>query len=267
MSKLRQPPIFQFEGLSFLVDIDKQVLCQTNNGSHEISFITQMIDRGDHYILPFDLIRKRVADNIFAHDQVEPIVVPPLVKLDPEGMSEKYGVPIDQLAGKTDFEVIVNQEALLQRENGVLPRINIAGQDFTIDLRLQELRHTEFFFPVLSLKSFDLTDDGGHYVAFYEPIMKQVVNIDPKLTEFPDGIIRIKLPNEIGLDPLGTAQKYGMNERELLRRHPIQKELKAEVIPLSETNIPALIQRNREALRQEHRENMQRMKPRVRPEI
>lgn len=267
MNKLRQPPIFRFEGLSFLVDIDKQVLRQTNDSSHEISFITQMVDRGDHYLIAFDLNQKKVAEDIFAHDQIEPIVVPPMIALDPEGMSEKYGVPIDQLAGKTDFEVIVDQDALARRDQGVLPTIDIAGEQFTIDLRLRELRHTEFFFPVLSLKSFDLTDDGWHYVAFYEPIMKQVVNIDPKLTEFPNGVIQIRLPNEIGLDPVGTATKYGMNTRELLRRHPIQKGLKAEVIPLSETNIPAMIQRNREALRQEHRENALRMKPRVRPKF
>jgi len=267
MNKLRQPPIFQFAGLSFLVDIDKQVLRQTNDNSHEISFITQMTDRGDHYILAFDPGRKRVAEGNFTHDQIEAIIVPPLVALDPEGMSEKYGVPLDQLAGKTDFEVIVDQEAVALRNQGVLPRIDIAGEQFTIDLRLQELRNTRHFFPVISLKSFELTNDGWYYEAYYHPVMKQVVAIDPKLTEFPEGVIKIKLPNEIGLDPVATARKYGMNERELLRRYPIQKELKAAVIPLSETHIPSLIQRNRETLRQEHRENMQRAKPGLRPKF
>jgi len=265
MSKSKQPVIFRFEALSFLVDIDKQVLRQTNDSSHEISFITQMTDRGDHYLIAFDLSRKRVYEGDFTHDQIEPIIVPPLIALDPEGMSQKYGVPVDQLAGKTDFEIIVNQEALARREQGMLPQIDLGGEMFTVDLRLQELRHSQHFFPVISLKSFDLTNDGWHYEAYYHPVMKQVVELDPKLLEFPESVIKIKIPNEIGLDPVATARKYGMNERELLRRYPIQQNLKAEVIPLSETNIPGMIQRNKEALKQEHRENMQRAKPRIRP--
>ncbi|MBL4677195.1 MAG: hypothetical protein JKY70_13465, partial [Mucilaginibacter sp.] len=148
---------------------------------------------------------------------------------------------------------------------GVLPQIDIAGEKFNIDLRLHELRHAEYFFPVISLKSLDLTDDGWHYEAFYEPVMKQVTTLDTKLTEFPDGIIKIKIPNEIGLDPVGTARIYGMTERDLLRRYPIQKELKAEVIPLSETQVPRLIRQNREQLQREHEQITRRMKPGKRP--
>jgi hypothetical protein len=95
-------------------------------------------------------------------------------------------------------------------------------------------------------------------------VIRQVVDLDPKLLEFPEGVIKLKIPNEIGLDPIATARQYGMDERELLRRHPIQKDLKAEVIPLSETHIPALIRRNREALQQEHRDNAQRSRPKHR---
>jgi len=264
MNKLRQPAIYSIDQITFLVDIEKQVLRQTNDPGNEISFINQMTDMGDHYMLAWDPAAKNAG---FDREKVEPVIVPQLTVLDPEGMSEKYRVPVDQLEGKSDFEVIVDQEALTLREKGVLPRINIAGEAFIIDLRLRELRHAANFHPVISLKSLELTGDGWHYEAYYHPVMKQVVEIDPKLLEFPEGVVKIKLPNEIGLDPVATAIKYGMNERELLRRYPIQKELKAEIIPLSETNIPAMIRRNREALREEHRENMQRTKPRIRPKF
>lgn len=265
MNKLREAPIFTIEGTSFLVDIDKQVLRQTNDSSHEISFITQMTDRGDHYIIPFDPHRKRVYEGDFTYHQIEAIVVPPLIVLDPEGMSRKYGVPVDQLAGKTDFEVIVDQHALYHRLNGILPQINLAGEMFTVDIRNHDLRDSRNFSPVISLKSFELTNDGWHYEAYYHPVMKQVVEIDPKLLEFPEGVVKIRIPNEIGLDPVGTARQYGMDERELLRRYPILIILKAEIIPLSETNIPAMIQRNREQLRQEHEEITRRIRPKHRP--
>jgi hypothetical protein len=118
---------------------------------------------------------------------------------------------------------------------------------------------------VLSLKSFELRPDGRTYEAYYHPVIKQVVQIDPGLTEFPDGVVKIQIPNEIGLDPVAAARAYRINERELLRRYPIQKNLKAEVIALSETHIPALIQRNREQLRKAHEEITRRIRPKQRP--
>ena len=265
MKKLRLLPTFTIKDTCFLVDIEKQVLRQTNDLSNEISFIKDMQDKGNHYLLNYDFVEKRCPGVILDPLTIIDVQVPPLVELDPEGMAAKYGITVEQLKGKTDFEVIVDQELLALRHKGVLPQINIAGEQFIVDLRLQELRHASNFHPVISLKSFDLTNDGWKYEAFYHPMMKQLVGIDPKLTEFPDGVIKIQLPNEIGLDPVGTARQYGMGERELLRRHPIQKELKAAVIPLSETNIPALIQRNREQLRHGHQEIARRIKPKQRP--
>ena len=165
---------------------------------------------------------------------------------------------------RTTPRFIVHEEALASRKQNILPQIDIAGENFVVDLRMHELRHAQHFFPVISLKSFELTNDGWNYEAFYEPLMKQVVEIDPKLLEFPPGVIKIRLPNEIGLDPVGAAQIYGMDEREVLRRYPIQKELKAEVIPLAETEITRLIRQNKEQLQRDHQENMQKIRPRNR---
>ncbi len=265
MNKLRQVPIFTIEGTSFLVDVNRQVLRQTNDQDNEVSFINNMQDHGTFYRLLYDLDEKRAAQDLFDQSRVKVIDLPPLTELDPEGMSAKYGIPENQLKGKTDFEVIVDQVWLKERQNGVLPRINIAGEEFTIDLRLQELRHTKYFFPVISLKSFELTTDGEYYEAFYHPVMKQVVGIDPKLTELPEGVVKVRLPNELGLDPVATARRYGIDENELLRRYPPKKDLKAAVIPLADTGLPALIRQNREQLQKEHAEIARRIRPRHRP--
>jgi hypothetical protein len=267
MSKLRNPVIFEIEGTSFEVDIDKQVLRQTNDQTNEISFIQDMQDQGAFYKLLYDLDEYNAAHDLFDQNRVKLITVPQMTDLDREGMALKYGLTPGLVMGKSDFELIVDQKLLDERLNGILPQIDLAGEKFTVDLRLQELRNTQFFFPVISLKSFELTNDGWHYEAYYHPVMKQVVELDPRLLEFPEGVIKLKIPNEIGLDPVAAARQYGMNERELLRRHPIQKDLKAEVIPLSETHIPALIRRNKEALQQEHRENAQRLRPKHRPKF
>ena len=260
---LNQPIIFAIEGTTFIVDIHQQVLRQADNGANEISFVRDMTDHGSHYHLFYDLEEKNIARQDHAV-VVREITIPKLIELDPEGMATKYGLRARDLAGKTDFQVIVDQELLERRLAGALPRIRIAGEDFYVDLRLHELRHTGTFHPVLSLKSFDVSPDGWHYEAYYHPVIRQVVPLDRQLTELPESIVKIRIPNELGLDPVGAAQMYHIDERALLRLHPIKKDLAAEVIPLSETNIPALIRKNREELISQHRENVKKIKPKMR---
>ncbi len=256
------------QGTIFEVDIETQRLVERANPANAISFIDQMTDHGTHYSMYYDLERKNQYDTgmgDYNSDDWNAVKIPRLIDLDPQGMAERYGIPVDQLKGKTDFEVIVDQDAWALRRQGILPKIDIAGEVFIVDLRLHELRHAKNHHPTLRLKDFDLTGEGDHYIAFYHPATKQIVDLDPRLTEFPDGVIKISMPGELGLDPVATARIYGINERDLLRRYPIQKELKAELIPLSETGVLAMIQRNREQLQNEHQENAKRIKPRHRP--
>ena len=267
MKNSMDPVVIEIHGTAFAVDLERQVLRRITGPDTVISFIKNMVDHGDRYTFLYDTIAQKAVDEPYDECNVRLVSIPPMAELDPEGMAAKYNMTLSDLNGKTDFEIICDQPALEKRREGILPVIEIAGEEFVIDLRLQELRHAEYFFPVLSLKSFELTNDGWNYEAFYEPVMKQVVNLDPELTEFPNGIVRIKIPNEIGLDPVATAQSYGMDERALLRRYPIQKNLKAVIIPLSETEVPRLIRQNREQLRREHEENMQKAKPRMRPKL
>lgn len=253
MKKEMQGKAIAIEGTSFIVNIERQELIERDDPDNEISFVTQMKDCGDHYEMKYNR-REKNTRNMSNPDDVVIVEIPPLTKLDPEGMAARYGLTIGDLKTKTDFEVIVDQDLWKQRLSGVLPTIDIAGDHFVIDLRLQELRHAQNFNPVISLRSFDMDAEGDHYMAFYHPFMRQLVNLDPKLTEFPDGVIAIKMPNELGLDPVAAARKYGIDERELVRLYPIQKGLKAEIIPLSETNVPTLIQKNRQSLKEEHEE-------------
>lgn len=257
------------EGTIFEVDIETQRLVEQANPANSISFIDQMTDKGTHYEMYYDLERKNQYDTTmrpYESDDWDGIKIPKLIDLDPVGMAEKYGCTVAQLQGKTDFEVIVNPEDLSLRHQGVLPLIEIGvDQLFIIELEKQQLRHLENDQIVLNLKDFDLSGDGLQYIGFYNPEKREIVDIDPHLTEFPDNVVKIVLPSEIGLDPVATAQIYGINERDLLRRYPMQKEMKAKIIPLSETGIPAMIQRNRELLQLEHRENATRARPFHRP--
>ena len=266
--KNRPIPYFSMEGTVFEVDIENQRLIERANPANTISFVWDMTDKDSYYTFTYDLDKKNVYDKstgFYESEDWTQVRVPKLIELDPEGMAEKYGFTVTELQGKNDFEVIVNQRLLTERQNGVLPQIRIMDERFHIVLREHELWPAGHWGPNISLADLTISDDGSCYEGYYHPALKKVVKIDPKLIEFPEGIVKIKIPNEIGLDPVGAARIYGMDERGLLRRYPIQKELKANIIPLAETNIPAMIQRNREALQQEHRENLLRAKPRIRP--
>jgi len=252
MNKFRQPPIVTIEGTSFLVDINRQVLRQTNDAENEISFIDHMQDLGTYYLLRYNADKKQPAFDGEDTKVVKLVIIPPLAQLDPQGMSEKYGLPVDELNNKTDFEIIVDQRALLLRHQGILPQIDLAGELFIVDLRLNELRHAQNFHPVISLKSFDFNQSGQYFEGYYHTALKQVVSVDPGLTELPPNLVKLRLPNALGLDPVGVASATGLDERRLLRRFPVVARLKAQVIPISETGLPALVQRNRQQLQDEH---------------
>jgi hypothetical protein len=261
MKKLTINRGYSIGNTHFIVDTDKQVLREFLRPTNEISFVSDMLDKQTHYELRFNTQSGSVHEKTHPDEHLQIVEVPQMTQLDPIGMSRKYGIPEEQLKGKTDFEIIVDPEALAIRKNGKLPIIDINGERFVVDLRMHELRHAEFFYPVISLKSFDIADEDWRYEGFYNTMLKQVVEIDPNLLEFPDHVIKIRLPLEVELDPVAVARDHGIDERDLLRRYPIQKELIAEVIPLSETEVPAMIQRNKEALQKEHAENMKKTKP------
>jgi hypothetical protein len=253
----RKQPVFTIEGTDFYVDIDQQVLVQIENVDNRISFINHMQDFGTHYQLLYDKEAAGAKQQVFDPKQIVTISVPPLTQLDPEGMAGKYGLPISQLCGKTDFEVMVDQDLLAKRMVGALPEIEICGEKYFVDLRLNELRH-ENFSPQINLKQLDLSPDGESYLAFYHPLLKQIIAADQHLTSIPEGLVRIEIPNELKLDPVGAARKYGLEEKDVLRLFPIRQKLEARVIPAAETGLPALVQRNRQNQQQgEHHQQKQ----------
>jgi hypothetical protein len=261
MSKERSLPVYRLGDTEFLVDVERLELRQADRPENIISFL-EMEDMQTHYQLPYDRATRTFA--VLDHPFVQLEAVPPLVKLDPEGMSLKYGVPVAELVGKTDWQVMVDADLLQQRRLGELPRLQIAGEDYIVDIRLHELRHARDFAPQINLKRLALSADGMSYEAYYSPVIRQVVELDPGLTEFPDHVVKIVIPNELRLDPVGAAGLYGLEEKDLIRLYPLKAGRQAGLIPLSETTVPSLIQRNREQLLQEHQEIARKFKPRHR---
>src|ERR1700744_2037845 len=140
------------------------------------------------------------------------------------------------------------KNTLADRLKGVLPHIDIAGTDFTIDWRLKELRETAQPWNRISVKAMELTPDLEHYCCYYDLESHRQYFPDPDLTELPENVGMLVIPNELKLDSVGVAREYGLKDKELLNRCPIQETLTAELRPLSETALPQLIEENRQRL-------------------
>lgn len=247
----RTLPTYEIAGKSFHVDVAKGELTDTADPDNSISF-HDLRDKGDHYILYYHRRTGKlmVEGDISQGEQVQRLEIPPMHRLDPEGMARLYERDGFSIAGKTDTEIIINSEILDQRLKGILPRIDIAGNTFIIDYRLKELRSEQQAANRLPIGQMDVSADGNHYLFFYLPAKQQMIQMHERMKEIPDGLLQVKIPNELGLDPVGVAREYNITGTGFLRKYPPQSQLKAMSIPAKDCGLQEWIrQNNRSTLR------------------
>jgi len=135
-------------------------------------------------------------------------------------------------------------ELLALRLTGKLPHIGIAGTDFTIDWRLNELRETAV--PWNKINIYDLTESesGAEYLALYDTKEKRLYDFDDSITILPENVVGLEIPVGTVLDPVAVAREHGADIIEFVREHPIQENLTALVRPITETGLPELVEEN-----------------------
>lgn len=240
----RQLPILTIEGADFVVDVVHQELRELDNPLNTISFL-EMKDNGTHYSLNYDPTEKNLP-GLFKQSIV--VDIPQMVQLDPEGMAAHHGISVEEVKSKTDFDIIVNKHLVALREKVTLPIIDIAGHPFFVDLRLDSLRPKDDFTTTgIQFSDIDhcLLEDERVYQITYNPDTRTYADIDfEKITAIPKDIIVVEIPFQPTLDPVGYARKYGLDAREILRAHPPVADMKAKIVPWSETPINEIIERN-----------------------
>ena len=135
-------------------------------------------------------------------------------------------------------------QSLARRLMGVLPHIDIAGVDFTIDWRLRELRETAVPWNKINLDELRESESGEEYLGLYDTTERRLHEFDPDMISLPENVVGIEIPNEIKLDPVAVAREHGIDVNEFLERHPMQNNLKALIRPISETGLPELVVAN-----------------------
>lgn len=255
----RELPTIEIMGTAFIVDVEKGEFREYGNERNSFSFY-HINYEGPHYEMAYN---ENLRNPFMAHPRKCVVRIPQLIQIDPEGMAARYNLSVKALEGKTDFDLMVDQEMYLKRViRDELPVIDIDGDRFLVDLRFIELRlATDYSKRIVLWDYFD--DSTGKYSFYYKQSSKQAININPNITRLPIGVVKVVLPEDHILDPvaaaridrLGKPKEVGIHEiKDYLMKVPFQKELKARIIPLNETELVGMIKNNKETRQLNNRE-------------
>ena len=260
MANERKLPTYTIAGTEFIVDVQQELLLQADIPYNTIHF-HEMDYRTSHYYFHYDTSLKNLSKS--AGGAYEIVRLPNMTELDPLGMAQKYGMEPSQITGKTDVEVVNDPEQIKMRESGRQPVIEIAGHPFFVDIHWGLLRPKDDFstlgIPLNDLDSY-LSDYGKSYQIPYDPKTHTFKEPDySTLTSIPKDLIVVEFPSQQILDPIGYARKYELDKNAVLRKSPLQMQMKARTVPWEETSIRQVIASN---LKTRTKEKAQRKKGR-----
>ena len=135
----REYPTYDIEGTTFLVDVFNKRLLE-KDGDARIYF-NRMEDKGTHYEFDYDKSEKALVEDIWIGDVLDIINVrvPQMAALHPEGMCEKYGLTMEQIKGRSDFEIMKDHGPVAKNFALGYPRIAVADEPYYTDLRKTSL--------------------------------------------------------------------------------------------------------------------------------
>lgn len=247
-------------GTLFDIDYQNREFIEVDNRQNKIPF-DRLSEREGYYEGLYQMTDKNclsknisIGDVYFDEDVIE-IRIPKRV-VDNDYPDQIAARAINDASYNNDYGVLVMDDRIANRLQGMLPRIDIAGDTFIVDWRLQELRHENDLSAIINLKFLPVSGDGNSYLSYYHLVSKQTVQPEPDIREMPEHVVMIEIPGEMTLDPVGVAQQYGLKDTQLLRTYPIRENLKATVKPLSETPLKELVEKNRQQKQSKgHRRN------------
>jgi len=244
----RDLPTEKIEGTDFIVDVIKFELREKGNEQNVISF-KDMTDFGEGYSFEYSRKTKNIPDVYEKSDVL--IEIPEFVGLDPVGMAQKYGLTVEEVKAKTDFELMVDQYAFDMRLNkGRLPTIDIAGQLFYVDIRMDMLRpKDDFLSKGILFDEIDhyFSEERNAYLIPYDPKKHEFRELDyDKITEFPKDLIAVQFPFQKELDPIGWNRQGGWDIKDDLKKIGVKGHFNALTVPWQETYLPAIIKENLE---------------------
>jgi hypothetical protein len=248
-------PEIEIEGTTFLFDIDRCSLIEKYNPYNEIYF-EYMHNDGTNYSFEYSAVSKNfhfvrsastideVVQEIFGDvdskgpnikDPAIPVKIPRIGVLDPDGMCRKYRCTLRDIALKTDFEIMVNQDVFNRRMNGEPVTIDLVGHIYEIDVKENTLRPKDGTGEEIRLDIFhyDLYyEDMEVYHLFYNISECKAVNplYDGSIDRTEDRVI-LEVPNLESIDPIGSRLAYGRDPRSGLMGYDLSMNHVARIVP------------------------------------
>lgn len=254
----RELPVINIQGTDFSVDIEKLHLREKSNENNFIP-LGYMAEVLGGYEFEYGLESRNIR-NIWTDEESVNIKIPELVELDPLGLSIRYNIPLEQLKGKSDFEILVDQKAFDLRVNkGMLPTIDIEGDIFYVVLDKGRLiAKDDPMSKGIPIPTFEQYDQIlGENVFAYNPKNREIKEIDYlKITEIPKDLIAIRLPFSFSLDPIGWNLMNNRDARFGLKTSNFKMHFSSPKIPWEKTDLPDIVRENLEELRQKQTERM-----------
>ncbi|UYQ92158.1 hypothetical protein MKQ68_18895 [Chitinophaga horti] len=218
----------------YYVDIEQDALIKVNNPT-EIRRFSEIDYTDEGYI-------------------VDGHHLPHLVRIDPEGMAAKYGVPIGDIQAKTDYDIIVNHDLVERRIRlGAQPILDISGHDFFVNLNAGYLEPKGVFTTRgISLDNIDNQEngDGTAHAFCYNPKTFTDQYVDERtLIDVPKDVVLIEIPFFWKLDPYGWSREHHVDLKEAFRQLPPQEKFVARMVPWEEIGLQEIIDENRKRLK------------------
>lgn len=250
MENNNELPIYTLHGTDFYVDVFDRLLREVADPDNKL-FIKHMDDIGKFYEFEYDKRDKSIVmPDFHMCESIEDIVnakLPPLGQLDPKRMAEKYGYQIEQIKGMSDQEIVNNQPGLIRRLSEFLPEIELMPDHiFLVDWQNRQIWIKEDFHNgVLHFNNMVKTRDETAYLCAYHIPSKTEYQLEANANTIPKDVVILEIPYELKLDPVAVGREYNVNLNTLLTVFPVQKELKAKVVHLSETELSRFFELNR----------------------
>lgn len=228
-------------GIEFIVDVEKFEFRERANPRNCYT-LEDMINLGE------EGYRFEHFDKTSRQDLT--INPPQFVTIAPKQMAEKYNKAVEEILLLTDFELMVDQQALTRRiKHGELPTVEIDGHIFYADARIDLLRPKDDFSTMgISFDELEdwYVDEKNTYAFPYDPKTHEIGKIEwDKVVEYPKDLLFVEIPFVKTLDPVGWNRKWGWGEVEGLKETGLRLDFKAELVPWNKSGIDEIISENR----------------------
>ncbi len=243
----REFPTINILGTEYIIDSNTFELREKGN-ENNILYGEDFYQHDNGYGFYFDKERKNWPMYEFQFQKFDYVEIPEFVKMDPEGMSLKYGVPLDKVTTMSDLKLMSDPDAYDLRLKGLLPRVYIEGVTFYVDLMMNMLRpKDDFASKGISFSEIeDYVEEGrSSYLIPYNPKTHefQIPDYD-NLKEYPKDLIAVKFPMEFDLDRIGWNRKNRFDIDDRVDKDCMRIEFRARKVPWENTFMKNVIEHN-----------------------